>query len=75
MGARRPSGLWPNSPGQFKVSPWGFVRSVIFTNRINTGRTPDAFLSQELGPDYCATYLSAVPGFRARAKMNLKGLR
>lgn len=78
MGARRPPGLWPNSPGQFEVSPWGFVRSVILTHRMNTagqGRYPEAFLSMELGSHYCATYLSAMPGFRARAKMNLKRLQ
>lgn len=58
------------------LSLWGFVRSVILTHRMNTvGSYPDAFLSQRLGSHYCSTYLSVVPGFRARARMNLKGLK
>jgi len=58
------------------VSKRTFVRSVVLGHRLTRGSPyPDDFLSQELGPDYCVTYLSAVPGFRARAKMNLKGVK
>ena len=54
----------------------GFVRSVVFAHRLKVGYSPpDAVLSKRLGAYYSVTYLTAVPGFRARAKMNLKELK